>query len=358
MLGVHDRHGVCGSGAGCTGQRRRGAGPTTQPARPAEAPDPYEAVKAADPLDEDYGGGLFLKGWAYDVGIGAEMDADKAREFYAQAAAAGNFRARERLQALNGGKDPRSDAFRAMEKHIYSMRQLADKGDLNGMGHQVEAYEKGEGGVVPRDPRKVAYWQGRALEVYEKRAADGDAVAMCMAAQHCLLGLGTNVNYEKAADFFEKSYEAGIVESGLRLGDLCATGDGVKKDPKKARELYQACADKGDPIAIWRLAEITENDKTDPKRDAEAAALYKRAFEILSVDERKRGVGMQVGPEKRWLMYRMYAEGKGTEKDLDKALDWAGQATAWRYPGAREVMLELRRKLEADRAAGAAKKAD
>ncbi len=281
------------------------------PVRNAKAPDPYEAVKAADPLDADHGGELFLKGWACDVGIGAEKDVEKAKEFYARAAAAGNFRARERLQALNGGKDPRSDAFRAMEKHIYSMRQLADKGNLNGMGHQIEAYEKGEGGVVPRDPRKVAYWQGRQLEVYEKRAADGDAVAMCLAAQHYLLGLGTKVDYARAADYFEKSYKGGVVESGLRLGDLYARGEGVKKDPAKAGKLYQACADKGDPIAIWRLAEVIENDKADARRDEKAAALYKRAFDILSKDQRKRGVGMQVGREKRWLMYRMYAEGKG-----------------------------------------------
>ena len=328
------------------------------PAKPVEVPDPYEAVKAADPMDADHGGELFLKGWAYDVGVGAEKDVEKAKEFYTQAAAAGNFRAKERLQALNGGVDPRNDAFRAMEMHIYSMRQLADKGDIGGMAHQVEAYEKAEGGVVPHDPKKIAYWQGRQLEAYEKQAAAGDAASMCVAGQYYLLGLGTKVNSEKAADCFEKSYKGGTVEAGLRLADLYAKGDGVKKDPAKARELYQACADKDDPIACWRLAEVIEKDMTDPKRDEKAAALYKKAFDILSKDERKRGIGLQVASEKRWLMYRAYAEGKGTEKDMDKALDWVSQAYAWGYPGADKVMVELKRKLQADKAAKATPKTD
>ena len=86
-------------------------------------------------------------------------------------------------------------------------------------------------------------------------------------------------------------------------------------------------------------------------RRAETAA-------ALSKDERKRGIGILVAPEKRWLMYRAYAEGKGTEKDMDKALDWVSQAYAWSYSGADHGMVELKKKLQADKAAKAAPKAE
>ena len=80
----------------------------------------------------------------------------------------------------------------------------------------------------------------------ETRALNGDADAQNAIGKVYLLGLyGVEQDSAKALEWLEKAAAQGYARSLFWLGLLYETGDGVKKDLPKAKELFKQACDKG-----------------------------------------------------------------------------------------------------------------
>jgi hypothetical protein len=64
---------------------------------------------------------------------------------------------------------------------------------------------------------------------------------------------------KKAAKLYKRGVELGDDESMLSLGNLYYHGNGVKKDPKKANQLYRMAADRGHPHAQVLYAYVCDD---------------------------------------------------------------------------------------------------
>jgi len=119
-----------------------------------------------------------------------------------------------------------------------------------------------------------------------KNANEGDAESQYkLGIAYCLGEEGYPVDYNKAAEWFQKAVDQDFLPAKRELGIMYITGDGVKADPKKAYALLSEAAHALDPNAMYHLA-------------------------------------------------LMYERGIGTEKDLYEAVKLLAYAASTDYPGA------------------------
>ena len=94
----------------------------------------------------------------------------------------------------------------------------------------------------------------RALALFTEAAEAGFAYAHGDLGRMHELGLGTPVDYAKAADHYAQA--EGNVEATVDLGALYLRGDGVAEDGARARELFKQAADQGHARGATALAQM------------------------------------------------------------------------------------------------------
>ena len=134
-------------------------------------------------------------------------------------------------------------------------------------------------------------------------------------------GLGVPKDLGKAAELYQKAADQGNALAQNNLGWLYQNGQGVPKDLGKAVELYQKAADQGNAFAQNNLGWLYENGQGVPKDLGKAAELYQKA-----ADQGNAFAQNNLG----WL----YQSGQGVPKDLGKAVELyqkaADQGNAYR----------------------------
>lgn len=116
----------------------------------------------------------------------------------------------------------------------------------------------------PKDPEK-------AVEYYKKAAINKnpDAYALNNLGACFLVGEGCKRNPEKAVNLFAKAAKLGDDYAMLNLADCLSIGLGTKANPKRAFSIYSEAAKAGNVTALRRMAECCLNGKgtrTDPER--------------------------------------------------------------------------------------------
>jgi len=132
---------------------------------------------------------------------------------------------------------------------------------------------------------------------------------MCRAKQ---IGIGSKEEIERLRNWTKK----GKVWAMDLLAGRYRDGVGVKQSDKKANELYEMAAKRGNAGAQFNLGQIyrqgayglTQSDK--------------RAFEYYKL------AANQGDPTAQHLLGLMYAEGKGIEQSNSKAREWFTKAVA------------------------------
>jgi len=84
-------------------------------------------------------------------------------------------------------------------------------------------------------------------------------------------GRGAGINYQRAAEFYEKASEQDIPNAYLNLGLLYARGAGVEKDDEMAAELFEAAAELDLPEAQFNIGIAYLTGRGVDKDEAEAA---------------------------------------------------------------------------------------
>ena len=117
----------------------------------------------------------------------------------------------------------------------------------------------------------------KALEWYEKAAAEDNADAMFKLGLLYHNGQGVAQNNAKAIEWYEKAADKGNTDAMVDLGMHYANGLGVARNYAKAREWYEKAAAKDNAIAMVNLAVLYHNGQGVARNYAKARELLNRA---------------------------------------------------------------------------------
>ncbi len=177
-------------------------------------------------------------------------------------------------QAVQYGKDKEYEkAFNAYKK------AAVDYEIAEAMGNLGYCYDNGQG--CEKDEETGFYWTKKAAE-------KGLAFAQCNLGVDYENGLGCTKNEEEAFKWYKKSAEQDYLSGIVQLGVCYRDGIGVEPDQKEAFKLLKQASEK--------------NYLVDTDKDKITQATAKR------------------------LLAMMYYNGKGCEKNLDKAKYWLKQS--------------------------------
>ena len=292
-------------------------------AEPGNVPNDLPKVSepiAADPVvakDQESTGGesqgtcsggdfedCFDLGQRYRLGLGVQIDLDRAAEFYKLACDGEHAEGCERIRMLgfmyrdgdgvpqdspraarlfelacNGG-DARACWLLAymneqgngvpMDKELAAqMYERACKGgNAAGCSNLGYMYEEGEG--VPMDKE-------RAAELYGQACDGASAVGCLWLGFQYRDGEGVPQDMARAAQLFGRACD-GKDATGCRfLGFRYRDGEGVPQDTSRAAQLFGRACDGGDARACWLLAYMTEQGNGVPLDRERAAELYQQA---------------------------------------------------------------------------------
>lgn len=145
------------------------------------------------------------------------------------------------------------------------MRKAADAGIADAAANLGVQIMYGQG--VPQDIRLGLEWVKRAAEMGSPMGMHNYAVSLAQ-------GLGGDRNPRAAFEWFSKAVAADHCSAYAALASYYRYGQVVAKDEKKALELIYAGAEKGDKVALSKLAKVFYNGELgQPKDPAKAESV-------------------------------------------------------------------------------------
>ena len=238
---------------------------------------------------QQYSAALVNLGYMARVGMGRKVDYARAFEYYMQAAALGNLRARTNIGT---------------------------------------AYIKGQG--VPQLPEEGVLW-------YRLAASSGWSNAITALGDSYGKGVGVKKDEVEAARLYSAAADTGQIDALANLGRAYLNGAGVKKDVAHGLDLLVQATDKGNQYAPYYAAQLFL------KGDGKLAADSKRALSLFQLSANR-------GYELAYLdMAFGYSKGAftGRKPDMRKAYFNAALAEKLRVNKAGEARASIGEKLDA-----------
>lgn len=131
-------------------------------------------------------------------------------------------------------------------------------------------------------------------------------------------GLGTEQDYEKAFEWFERSAKQKNKFAQFSLANLYYYGSGVEKDLSQAFLWYQRSSSQGQPYAAYSIAQMYRYGEYVTKDNDTAQRYYKQALsgflKIESDDMADDDLFYKLG--------QMFNLGLGTDSDVTKAIEY------------------------------------
>jgi len=273
-----------------------------------------QAVKLAKPLaDKGDGDALYLLGIAHETGQGLEKSRDKALAFYRKASVEKQKDAPYRISLILLASDDEAERNEARK-----MLETAAKTEVGVAGRILgEAYLRGRLSEKPDVDQALSWWkrsaeagdmtsimilaafyEGRfgypekqsakeAIRLYNRAAALRNSQAMVTLGSRLLNGpadvrdevrgrewLKTAIeareysaclvlgdyeenekkNYKAAVAAYQRGSDVEQVDCMLRLADMYLAGRGVDKDADRGQAMMLKAAEKGSPVAQFRIA--------------------------------------------------------------------------------------------------------
>src|SRR5690242_15017139 len=128
-------------------------------------------------------------------------------------------------------------------------------------------------------------------------------------------GEGVPKDFAKAASYYQKAAEQGVVEAEYNLAVLYSNGEGVPKDEKQAMTWFLKAAEKGDTRAAESLGNMYNEGEGAFQNYSEAEKWYRKAAEA--------GVASA-----EFNLAVMYDIGQGVPQNFAEALKWYQKAAA------------------------------
>lgn len=189
--------------------------------------------------------------------------------------------------------------------------EVDEKYLTSGTGEAEEYYENGRSFLYGTDGKEVDLKE--ALSNFEKAKEAGKIEANFYLGVLCDWYKYPQVDYEKAKIYYEASGDNPYAQ--IALGFLYEYGQGVEKNRRKAKELFQAAIDQGCEEGYCGRARMAQ-DEGD----------YIRAFEyyITAVDGTEQ---LYVSGAMNYIG-NMYRDGLGVDQNYAKAADWYEKAVS------------------------------
>jgi TPR repeat protein len=264
------------------------------------------------------------------------------------------------FRAICHSRDPktvslaREDAnWSANEGHPLAMQVLADlyfRGvggdrDVDAAFSWLEkAYEAGDPNagtmlvtqfLITGGPNADRRDYKRAREISEKRAADGDSLAMVDLGYLTEHGLGGPIDKQKAFSLYERAANLGNLQGMRNMGICYLSGIGVAVDTAKGVDWLRQAADDY-PDAAFFLATHFRDGTDGVQKDPLQAALYFRK------------AAMKNNAQSQFALAGLYEQGLGVPRDLTQAYVFYGLAKANGMPAAAFNMSQIETLMPAD----------
>lgn len=140
-------------------------------------------------------------------------------------------------------------------------------------------------------------------------AKAGDPAALFEIGSRYVEGRGVPADFSKAAVWFQRAADQGLVPARYRLAGLYEKGTGVPRDVAKAKGLYLLAAAAGNAGAMHNLA-VMYASGTDGKTDMQEAAKWFIKAANLGVTDSQFNLAV------------LYARGSGVKQDLSESYKW------------------------------------
>lgn len=199
----------------------------------------------------------------------------------------------------------------------------------------------------------IAYFLGQGIQensveafsLFKSSSKKGNLVADYYLALCYGSGEGTEENKEKAISYLKKAAEQGLVEAENTLAGAYALGDGVEKDKDKALSLLQSASEKEFPLAMFNYAFLLIEDKAKPENIKTAHKIMQKLVNNGDTEAQRvlgtwnlKGEGVKKNDQEGFRLIslaaekgntealyqiaELYEEGKGTEKNYSKAIEY------------------------------------
>ena len=153
----------------------------------------------------------------------------------------------------------------------------------------------------------------KAMEWYQKAAAQGNANAQNNIGYMYLHGFGVKQDYAQAMEWYQKAAAQGLDSAQTNIGYMYRHGLGVKQDYAKAKEWYEKAAAQGEAEAQNNLAHMYYYGHGVRQDYAKAMEWHQKAA-AQGLDSAQNSIGT------------MYFHGQGVEQDHNKAVEWFEKA--------------------------------
>lgn len=131
-------------------------------------------------------------------------------------------------------------------------------------------------------------------------------------------GLGTEQDYEKAFEWFERSAKQKNKFAQFSLANLYYYGSGVKKDLSQAFLWYQRSSSQGQPYAAYSIAQMYRYGEYVTKDNDTAQRYYKQALSgFLKIENND-----MANDDLFYKLGQMFKLGLGTNSDVTKAIEY------------------------------------
>ena len=126
------------------------------------------------------------------------------------------------------------------------------------------------------DAGVAAYDAGHYDQAYKiwSGIQNEDLAAMRNMAMMLRKGQGVSKNPQKARQIYERAAKAGLVNAQADLADMLLHGEAGPPDPKRALPYLEAAAAANHPVAQYELAQLYETGELVPKNLTIARNLY------------------------------------------------------------------------------------
>lgn len=227
----------------------------------------FDLFNEAISLEPNNSTAIYKLGNCYNEGVGVEEDVEKSLELYRKAAILGNQSSQYRLATeLKKQND--------IECLIWYQKAY-ESGVLDALYDIANIYNEGE--AVPRDAPKY-------IEYLKKSDAAGNSSATLDLACAYLTGECIARNEEKGVELLHKALNAGNKNAAKLLSIIYRDGNGVEADIEKSIEWAKKAAELGDSDMIFYYAMAYFNGDSQIDEDkSKAVEFFKMASDAGSI---------------------------------------------------------------------------
>ncbi|SFI18000.1 hypothetical protein SAMN04487830_1282 [Pseudobutyrivibrio sp. OR37] len=294
--------------------------------------------------------GTCALGYFYLTGSGVDKNLEKATELFDTAIQGGSVnayvgKARVQLALLKeeesneeeslteSKKDTASDEEEQVipeaEIEIYDLFYKAQiAGDVDGAYYLGYSYENGIGTNV--DYKKAYDYYSRAAKTNSTDLADQYAKNKANVALGLLYikGNGVEANTEQAIEYFTAASDNGYAKGSYYLGQIYENGVGLDRDYEKAMEYYLMAADLDYAPALNQIGYMYYNGY-GVDVDFASAVYYQKLAALQGYAIAQVNLGF------------LYENGYGVERNLETALAYYEMAADSGYEGAMEAVVRV-----------------